>query len=255
MSKDIKSRIRHITSSFIDVCRTLHNDIYDYSQVEYVNSYTKVKIICPKHGQFDQRPSFHLAGDGCLRCGRERANRVHVLTQSEFADRAMNAHGQKYDYSKVSYVNSDTNVTIICPDHGDFEQRPHNHFNGKGCSKCVSSKGETLIQEILKRNGIEFIAEYRLPEIKDIYFYDFYLPNHNLLIEFHGIQHYEFNKHFHRTYEKFLKQIVADNIKRELAGVWKYNFFCLRYDIMDILSKEELETLLLKYIYRTSKRK
>lgn len=46
----------------------IHNNIYDYSLVEYINSYTKVKIICKEHGVFVQRPNNHLSGQGCPKC-------------------------------------------------------------------------------------------------------------------------------------------------------------------------------------------
>ena len=45
-------------------------------------------------------------------------------------------HGDKYDYSKVEYVDNVTNVCIICPEHGEFFQRPNNHLNGCGCPEC-----------------------------------------------------------------------------------------------------------------------
>ncbi len=59
------------------------------------------------------------------------------LTTEEFIARAKAVHGDRYDYSKVEYVNNSTPVLIICPEHGVFEQRPNNHFNGNGCPKCA----------------------------------------------------------------------------------------------------------------------
>lgn len=56
---------------FIQRAEQLHNDKYDYSNVVYVNSRTKVKIICSKHGEFEQLPSSHLQGNGCPKCARE----------------------------------------------------------------------------------------------------------------------------------------------------------------------------------------
>ena len=59
------------------------------------------------------------------------------LTIEEFIERARKVHGDKYDYSKVEYVNNSTKVCIICPRHGEFWQTPHNHLNGSNCPKCV----------------------------------------------------------------------------------------------------------------------
>ncbi len=61
------------------------------------------------------------------------------LTIETFLERARCVHGDKYDYSNVVYVNKDTKVAIICPEHGLFYQTPHNHAAGKGCPKCVAN--------------------------------------------------------------------------------------------------------------------
>ena len=45
-------------------------------------------------------------------------------------------HGDKYDYSKVDYINTDIKVKIICPIHGEFEQTPYKHKKGQQCKKC-----------------------------------------------------------------------------------------------------------------------
>ena len=59
-----------------------------------------------------------------------------MYNTEEFIRRARLVHGDKYDYSKVVYVNSTTDVCIICPIHGEFWQRPAEHLRGKGCVKC-----------------------------------------------------------------------------------------------------------------------
>ena len=59
------------------------------------------------------------------------------LTTEEFIKKAREVHGDKYDYSKVEYVNKKTKVIIICPVHGDFPQSPVNHIRGNGCPKCA----------------------------------------------------------------------------------------------------------------------
>ncbi len=59
------------TEEFIDQANTVHGDTYDYSKVEYVDSNTKVQIICRKHGEFLQTPNDHLMGAGCPQCGLE----------------------------------------------------------------------------------------------------------------------------------------------------------------------------------------
>lgn len=57
-------------------------------------------------------------------------------TTEQFIAEAKAVHGDKYDYSKVEYVNNNTKVCIICPTHGEFWQIPKSHLNGNGCKKC-----------------------------------------------------------------------------------------------------------------------
>ena len=104
----------------------------DYSKVEYVNMHTKVCIIDPVYGEYWQEPNVHLKG--C--CHPKRKHNHKTLTTSEFIDKAINIHGNLYDYSKVDYKNYKEKVTIICKKHGEFKQSPENHFYGKGCPKC-----------------------------------------------------------------------------------------------------------------------
>lgn len=61
-------------------------------------------------------------------------------TTEEFVKRAKEVHGEKYDYSKVEYVNNKTKVCIICPEHGEFWQDPYNHLKGVGCPVCGKNR-------------------------------------------------------------------------------------------------------------------
>ena len=119
------------SETFFEKANLKHNHKYDYSLAQPVNSKTKVKIICPIHGEFIQTSNDHLQGYGCMECGGKKR-----LTTNEFILKAKAIHGDKYDYSKVEYVASASKVKLICPIHGEFEQKPNNHLNGKGCKKC-----------------------------------------------------------------------------------------------------------------------
>ena len=128
------------TEEFIQKAKAIHGDKYDYSKVEYVNYRTRVLIICPKHGEFLQRPDIHLQGKGCTRCGRERIGIASSKSQEQFLQEARRVHGDKYDYSKVDFANYQTKVTIICPAHGEFTQSPTGHIKGNGCPKCANDR-------------------------------------------------------------------------------------------------------------------
>ena len=58
----------------------------------------------------------------------------------DFFIKAKIKHNNKYDYSKVDYINSRTKICIICPKHGEFWQTPANHLHGCGCPKCKNDK-------------------------------------------------------------------------------------------------------------------
>ena len=124
---------------------------YDYSKVEYNGCDEKVCIICPEHGEFWQTPRQHLKGQGCLSCSN-----IKCCNTEEFIAKAKRVHGDKYDYSKVNYINNKTPVCIICPEHGEFWQRPDNHLQGQGCPVCNSSKLEFEIFNFLSNHNISF---------------------------------------------------------------------------------------------------
>ena len=62
---------------------------------------------------------------------------MRKLTTEEFIEKARQVHGDKYDYSKVEYKKAQEKVCIICPEHGEFWQKPYNHLNGNNCPECV----------------------------------------------------------------------------------------------------------------------
>ncbi len=127
--------LRLTTETFIENANAVHGDRYNYSQVEYVNNYTEVTIICPEHGPFEQVPSSHIRNHGCPDCGSNK------LTTESFIAIAKALHGDRYDYSSVNYVKSNTNVAIICLEHGHFEQTPNSHISSKaGCPDCGGRK-------------------------------------------------------------------------------------------------------------------
>lgn len=125
---------------FLKSAEETHGEKYDYSKVEYVNGATKVSIICPIHGVFEQRPFDHIREQGCPKCGHEKSSGEKKKGREKFIQESKAVHGEKYDYSKVEYVNSLTKVSIICPVHGIFSQRPSEHLRGQGCPECGKEK-------------------------------------------------------------------------------------------------------------------
>lgn len=180
---------RRTTEEFIQIAQSIHGDKYDYSKVEYINDRTKVCIICPRHGEFWMTPSNHIhkcRPQNCPLCSHPSQKK----TRDQFILDAKLIHGNKYDYSKIEYINNKTPLVIICPIHGEFEQKPTDHLRGCGCPKCKSSKLEMSIIKVLDNNNIEYIYQYR-PSWLDRQSLDFYIPSLNLGIECQGEQHYK----------------------------------------------------------------
>lgn len=61
------------------------------------------------------------------------------LTTQQFIERSIKAHGRRYNYSLAEYINNLAAITIVCPDHGSFSQRPAHHMDGHGCPRCKAS--------------------------------------------------------------------------------------------------------------------
>lgn len=148
---------------FLEECRKVHGDTYDYSQVVYKNSQSKIVIICRIHGPFEQVARNHKIGIKCAKCAKEISARKISLTREAFISRAKQAHNDKYDYSLVVYKNTDTKVQIICPIHGPFDQLAGSHLDGKGCNKCgciergacTGFGGGRITQEEFIRRAVE----------------------------------------------------------------------------------------------------
>lgn len=139
-------------TKFIEKAKKTHGDKYDYSKVEYVDSQTKVCIICPEHGEFLQTPVEHVRGGGCPICANTKRGK-RTMTTELYIEKAKEVHSDKYDYSKVKYVNADTKICIICPEHGEFWQLPYSHLNGHGCPKC-NHKNLSLEELIVEFNKV-----------------------------------------------------------------------------------------------------
>ena len=125
------------TETFIKKARETHGDTYDYSQSEYVRANDNVLIGCPQHGLFGQRASRHIAGSGCPQCKGKKISSSKSMSTEQFIEKARKTHGDKYDYSKAVYTKGKEKVTIICPEHGEFDQYANNHLKGVDCPDCA----------------------------------------------------------------------------------------------------------------------
>lgn len=141
---------RLTNDEFKERASIIHNNFYNYDLIDYKNNHTKIKIICPIHGEFEQEPNSHLRNSGCPKCYHE----THKDNLEIFKEKANIKHNNFYDYSLTEYTNSQTKVKIICHIHGVFKQKPNSHLNGSGCPKCANNIKLTADNFILKSNKI-----------------------------------------------------------------------------------------------------
>lgn len=143
---------------FIEKAIERYGEQYVHDKVVYINSQTKVCVICPEHGEFYIRPADYLRGYGCPKCGNLRKSKKLSLSQDEVINRFIEKHGNIYDYSRVNYKNMNTKVDILCEKHGIFEMTPSNHLQGQGCPKCngIHLTTEDIINEFCKIHGDKY---------------------------------------------------------------------------------------------------
>lgn len=158
-----------VISRFKDV----HGDLYDYSLVpEIVQRLTgKVVVKCNTHNhEWSVTSCEHIAGKACKFCGYDKMTSKSRMTVGQFIDKSNKKHNNKFDYSKVVYINARTPVTIFCPEHNiDFTSQPHVHLKSKfGCPECESDlKGkhktkrtrESVVEEFVAKHGEKYTYE------------------------------------------------------------------------------------------------
>jgi hypothetical protein len=237
-------------NQFLDKANKKHNYYYDYSLVNYINAITKVKIICPKHGIFEQQPSNHLAGQRCVKCMGDNVRKARISNTEDFIKKSKLIHGNKYDYSLVNYKTGKDKVVIICSKHGEFLQTPFAHSSPsmkQGCPFCRISKGEDEIEKYLIKNNIIYIREYKFkncinPKTNKHLPFDFYLPDNNIVIEYHGEQHYKEYKNYFKEAGGLKGRQFRDKIKFNFCNQENINYILISYNefdnIQEILTKK-----------------
>jgi len=177
----------------------------------YIGYRQKIKVLCKKESHLSIKSISHLLNNNvnCCFCSKK-----YKYTHNEWINSCNITHNYKYDYSLSNYINNKSKVDIICPKHGKFTQRAFSHKNGSGCKKCNKSIGENIIFEILSKNEIKFEEQKNFNNLKfkNKLYFDFYLPEYNLCIEFDGLQHSK-SYYFFGGEDALINRIKRDEIK------------------------------------------
>ena len=186
---------------------------YNYDKTIYNGYFNDVTITCKKHGDFVVNATSHLnSASHCNYCAN-----IKKWDFEYFIYVANKIHNYRYEYDKSTYTNSVVKTKITCKKHGDFWQLPDSHVRMRnGCPSCRESKGELATSDFLTENNIEYVRHKKFDDCRHIHalIYDFYLPEHNLMIEYDGIQHFEPRERFGGQVE-FEKIQIRDGIKNK----------------------------------------
>jgi G:T-mismatch repair DNA endonuclease (very short patch repair protein) len=144
------------TEQFIERAKQVekHKDKYDYSKVKYINSQTKITIICRLcSSEFQQVPNSHLQGYGCDICAHVKNHKGQTLTKEQMVEKAVAVHGaDRYDYTDSDYKLSRLKINIKCNEcEKTFAQTPNNHISkGFGCPSCAGNAPLTTSEFVEK---------------------------------------------------------------------------------------------------------
>ena len=184
----------------------------------YLNNKSKLKLRCNIDGHEWYIQYYNLINNnkGCAKCAG-----ILKITQEEAEEKVLE-QCKIMNYILVkpfTYLTTQTTKIILkCNKCGHMWNVTYNNFiqHKSGCPKCNISKGEHEIEKILKIKNISYTTQKIFEKCKDITYlkFDFYLPKHNLCIEFDGIQHFKPIEFFGG--EKTLKlQQKRDKIKNQ----------------------------------------
>lgn len=236
--------IEHTASSFIQCSIKIHGDIFDYSQIKFVNTATPVVIKCKIcSSSFNRRPTNHLRGDKCLKCFHCQLAKDRSRSLEKFIDEAKLVHKNNFDYSNVIYVNERTLIKLKC-NRCDliFNQFPANHLNGSECKKCkINQKQKISRQETKWLDLINIPIEYRNIRLfinNKRYNVDAINKETNTIYEFYGDywhgnpkthQSNKINKHMNKTFGELYKRTIDRENALKKAGynivsIWENDF-------------------------------
>ena len=260
---------------FIKKSRIVHKTEYDYSAVKYINSQTKIEIICTIHGTFFQQPNNHFNGQGCPKCGKTKISNTLLHNTQQFVTTAKIIHGDKYDYAKVEYKGSKNKVIIICKKHGKFIQEAGSHLNQKsGCPKCSKKGTSKIAQEwinllLIKKPELRHFyhekGEFNIP--KTNYKADGYDEKTKTIYEFHGdfwhgnadvFNHKLMNdvckKTFGQLYKRTMKkQKECENLGYTYKSIWENDWIKGKMALKRIQNNFRKKQMLKKFPYQCEK--
>lgn len=199
---------------------------------------TAVRFTCKNCHKINEQILANLARKNfdcsCHFCSGQKIHKDHDIYRMELEEKFPN----KFELLS-NYENAKTNIKVRCLDCGFIRKvKPVALLKSGYCPKCgiKESKGEKAIAAWLEEHNIIFEQQKYFQEWNcGLHYFDFYIPDFNFVIEFHGIQHYEYNEFFHKDYDTFIYNKGKDIIKKEYALKNGLNYLSIKYNLIDEL--------------------
>lgn len=239
INKSIKDRMLSNKEFINKLEENFGKNCFDFSELTYNGAHTSIKLKCNKCNQINQKTPITFYQIGCNFCNGKTMGKKKYSNEY-FLSKAKLIHGDRYDYSLVEYKGNNEKIKIICYNHGLFEQTASAHINAKsGCPECKTSKGEEQIGIFLNKNHINYIFQHQVKINNSYHYFDFYIPDKNLIIEFNGMQHYKPIKFFGGA-DGFEYLQERDKIKNNYCIENNINLLIIPYneDIEEILKTQ-----------------
>lgn len=189
---------------------------------EYKRHSQHIRLLCENSHEFSARPAELMVGQWCQECKR-------IIHENKLIQKITESHGKLLS----KYVNCRTKIDIKCELDHIWGAVPHQIMRGSWCPACNDSRGERMVRTFLDENNISYVSQYMcLIGITQKY-YDFFLPEYNLIIEYDGMQHFTFCEYFHKNDDGYERQKISDTVKTQYAKdnkihllripFWRYN--------------------------------
>lgn len=242
----LKARQEKYYNQLQEKCKEFGYDLISKPE-DIKRNTTKIKYVCPKHGEQSMRVHNLLNGRKCPECNHEQHRIDYRLSQEEIIRRVGECNG--IILNPEEYINNNANnLKFVCPNCGDIFNSNFQHYlqhGGRLCPNCSKSisVGESKIRVFLEKNNISYTPEKWFEDLRDIkpLRFDFYLEDINTMIEFDGEQHFVNKGYFKHSVE----QINAhDEMKNEYCKKKGITMIRIPYTKINSIEKILTEKLL-----------
>ena len=198
------------------------------------------KCLCDCGREFITTGKILSVGDATTcGCGINRINHT-------FIDETGNKYGK---LTVIEFVGTDKNHQALWRCRCDCGNEKITTGSSLRCGDtlscgCLNSKGEQKIQTVLLENNIMFETQKTFQDLRSDknypLFFDFYLTDYNILIEYQGIQHYICTNTWWNTKDNFESLQKRDNLKRDYCQSHNIRLIEIPYTDFDKINWEYL---------------